>query len=317
MTPDRLPRLTVVPGEHEAMWKYHLNREQRLMDDYEFPDRQGREGILRIHTRKLRLAPNVDLSVLARATIGMSGADLANLCNEAALIAARYNHKQIERADFNDAIDTILLGEARTLILTEHDQRVIAYHESGHTLVAWCTPGADPVHKVTIVPRGQALGVTEQLPTEDHYNYSRSYLLGRLAVMLGGRVAEEIVIGDITTGAENDLIQATRLARRMVSRWGMGQLGNVAFENNEDQPFLGYELSRGRDYSETTAAQIDQEVQQLLTERHEAVCRLLTDSRDKLDALAQALLEEETVDLDQLEKILGPAAAQAETEPAK
>jgi cell division protease FtsH len=277
------------------------------------PDRQGREGILRIHTRGLRLAPNLDLNAIARATTGMSGADLANLCNEAALNAARYDHKQIERADFDDAIDKILLGAARSLILDEQERRVIAYHEAGHALVAWLTPEADPVHKVTIIPRGRALGVTEQLPSEDHYNYSRTYLLARLAVMLGGRAAEETVIGDVTTGAENDLIQATRLARRMVSRWGMGHLGNIAFETDEEQPFLGYELARGRDYSEATAAQIDHEVQELLTERYQTVSRLLTDARDQLDRLAEALLHEETVDRNDLMRILGahpePAAA--------
>lgn len=269
------------------------------------PDQKGREGILRIHTQKLRLAVNVDLPTLAKATIGMSGADLANLCNEAALIAARYNHRQVERADFDEAIDKILLGEARSLMLSEHDRRVIAYHEGGHALVAWLTPAADPVHKVTIVPRGRALGVTEQLPLEDHYNYNRNYLLARLAVMLGGRAAEALVIGDITTGAENDLVQATRLARRMVTRWGMGKLGNVAFEADQEQPFLGYELARGRDYSETTAAQIDQEVQQLLAERYQTVCQLLTEARPKLEALAQALLHEEVIDQNHLQKILG------------
>jgi len=269
------------------------------------PDRPGREGILRIHTRGLPLAPSVDLADIARATTGMSGADLANLCNEAALLAARYNHKRIERADFDESIDKILLGAARTLILDEHERRVIAYHEAGHALAAWFTAQADPVHKVTIIPRGRALGMTEQLPEDDHYNYSRTYLLARLAVMLGGRAAEDTVMGDITTGAENDLVQATRLARRMITRWGMGELGTLAFETDEEHPFLGYELARGRDYSEATAAQIDEEVRQLLAERYQTVCRLLTEARDRLDALAEALLHDETVDHDQLVKILG------------
>jgi len=270
------------------------------------PDRQGREGILRIHTRELRLAPNLGLNAVARATTGMSGADLANLCNEAALIAARYNHPTITRVDFDEAIDKILLGAARSLVLNEDERQVIAYHEAGHALVAWLTPQADPVHKVTIIPHGRALGVTEQLPADDHYNYSRRYLLARLAVMLGGRAAEETVIGDITTGAENDLVQATRLTRRMVTRWGMGQLGTVAFETDDEQPFLGYELTRGRGYSEATAAQIDQEVQQLLAARYQAVCRLLTNAREQLDRLAQALLREETVGQAELVQILGP-----------
>ena len=280
------------------------------------PDRQGREGILHIHTRKLRLAPNVELTALARATTGMSGADLANLCNEAALVAAQYGHQQVERVDFNEAIDKILLGEARSLMLSEQDRQVIAYHEGGHALVAWLSPAADPVHKVTIIPRGRALGATEQLPNEDQYNYSRSYLLARLAVMLGGRAAEDVIIGDITTGAENDLVQATRLARHMFTRWGMGHMGNVAFEAGDEQPFLGYELARGRDYSEATAAQIDREVEQLLAERYQFVRQLLIGTRDKLDRLAEALLREESVDQAELTQILGPHPQSGEADTA-
>jgi cell division protease FtsH len=270
------------------------------------PDRQGREGILRIHTRQLRLTPNVDLALLARTTTGFSGADLANLCNEAALLAAHHNHGQVDMADFEEALDKVLLGGVRPLLLDDHERRVVAYHEAGHALVAWLTPAADPVHKVTIIPRGRTLGVTEQLPGEDHYNYSREYLLARLAVMLGGRTAEEIAIGDITTGAENDLVEATRLARRMVTRWGMGSLGLVAFQADEEHPFLGYELAQGRDYSEATAARIDQEVQRLLEERHEAVRHLLAAENEKLDRLVQTLLHEETIDQDELARILGP-----------
>jgi cell division protease FtsH len=224
------------------------------------PDRRGREGILRIHTRTLRLDADVDLALLARTTTGFSGADLASLCNEAALLAARNDREQVTMADFEEAVDKVLLGGVRPLLLDDHERRIIAYHESGHALVAWFTPAADPVHKVTIIPRGQALGVTEQLPGEDHYNYSRQALLARLAVMLGGRTAEEVAIGDITTGAEKDLVEATRLARRMVTRWGMGNLGLTAFQADEEQPFLGYELAQGRDYSEDTAARIDRDV---------------------------------------------------------
>ena len=278
------------------------------------PDRPGREGILRIHTRKLRLAPDVDLSVLARSTTGMSGADLANLCNEATLFAAHHNHSQVTMADFEEAVDKIVLGKARPLLLDVRERRVVAYHESGHALVAWLTPTADPVHKVTIVPHGRALGVTEQLPGEDHYNYSHSYLLARLAVLLGGRTAEEIALGDVTTGAENDLIEATRLARRMVTRWGMGNLGLVAFKVDEQQPFLGYELSQGRDYSEATAARIDQEVQRLLEERHEAVHHLLVSAREQLDHLVEGLLQEETVTQETLTQILGPRPKPSEAD---
>jgi cell division protease FtsH len=276
------------------------------------PDRQGREGILRIHTRDLRLGDDMDLSLLARTTTGLSGADLANLANEAALVAARHDHGLVTMIDFEEALDKILLGGVRPLLLDAHDRRVVAYHEAGHALVAWLTPAADPVHKVTIIPRGRALGVTEQMPGEDHYNYSREYLLARLAVMLGGRTAEEIAVGDITTGAENDLVEATRLARRMVTRWGMGSLGPVAFQADERQPFLGYELAQGRDYGEATAARIDQEVQRLLEERHEVVYRLLADARSQLDLLVKNLLKEETIDQDMLAQILGARPEPAE-----
>jgi len=270
------------------------------------PDRQGREGILRIHTRQLRLASDVDLSTLSRTTMGFSGADLANLCNEAALIAARHNHAQVTMADFEEALDKLILGGARPRLADVNERRVVAYHETGHALVAWLTPAADPVHKITIIPHGRALGVTEQLPGEDHYNYSRSYLMARLAVMLGGRTAEETAIGEITTGAENDLIEATRLARRMVTRWGMSNLGPMAFKTDDEHPFLGYELTQGRDFSEATAARIDQEVQQMIEERHEFVRKLLMNAREKLDLLAETLLKEETVDQEELIRILGP-----------
>jgi cell division protease FtsH len=269
-------------------------------------DRKGREGILRIHTQNLCLAPDADMALLARTTTGFSGADLANLCNEAALVAARHDHAQVTMADFEEAEDKILLGEARPLLLNDHDRQVVAYHEAGHALVAWLTPGADPVHKVSIIPRGRALGVTEQMPGDDHYNYSREYLVARLLVMLGGRTSEEIALGDMTTGAENDLIEATRLARRMVTRWGMGSLGPVAYQTDEQQPFLGYELTQGRDFSETTATQVDRDVQQMLQERHETARQLLTGARDKLDDLVKALLQEETIDQDDMARILGP-----------
>jgi cell division protease FtsH len=270
------------------------------------PDRQGREGILRIHTQKLRLGPDVDLSTLSRATTGFSGADLANLCNEAALISARHNHAKVLMTDFEEAQDKILLGGARPALMDADERRIVAYHESGHALVAWLSPAADAVRKVTIVPHGHALGLTEQLPDNDHYNYSVSYLLARLGVMLGGRTAEEIAIGDVTTGAENDLMEATRLARRMVTRWGMGKLGLMTFATDEHQPFLGSPLAQGREYSEATAARIDQDVQRLLEERHKAVHQLLTRAREKLDRLVKALLQEETIAQDRLAEILGP-----------
>jgi len=269
------------------------------------PDRRGREGILKIHSRGLRLAPDVSLTIMARSTTGFSGADLANLCNEAALIAARAGHEQVSMQDFEEALDRIILGAARSTILSDHDREVVAYHEAGHALVAWLLPNADPVHKVTIIPRGRALGVTEQLPGEDQVNYSREYLLSRISVMLGGRTAEELAIGDITTGAENDLVEATRLARRMVTRWGMGDLGLMAISTDAEQPFLGYELAQGHEYSEETSARIDHYIQQLLENRHEEVKHLLTQSREKLDALVEALLREETIDQNELSEILG------------
>jgi cell division protease FtsH len=245
----------------------------------------------------------------------MSGADLANLANEGALIAARHNHTEVARSDFEEALDQILLGGERPALRDPNERRVVAYHESGHALAAWLTPQAEPVHKVTIIPHGRALGVTEQLPSDDRYNYSRDYLLARVLVMLGGRAAEEIVMGDITTGAENDLVEATRLVRRMITRWAMGDLGPIAYQADEQQPFLGYELSQGRDYSESTAARIDQEIQRVLGEQYESVRQLLLGSRSKLDSLAGQLLEDETVLEDQLTQILGPRP-ESEAEPA-
>jgi cell division protease FtsH len=269
------------------------------------PDRKGREGILGIHTQRLNLAQDVDLRILAGTTTGFSGADLANLCNEAALIAARGNQESILMCDFEEALDRILLGATRTLLLNDHERRIVAYHEAGHALVAWLTPVADPVRKISIIPHGRALGVTEQLPGEDHYNYSKEYLLARLAVMLGGRTAEEVALNEITTGAENDLMEATRLARRMITRWGMGSLGLMVLLSNEEQPFLGYELTQGRDYSEETAARIDQDIQCLLDERQRKVHKLLIENLSKLDQLVQVLLREETIEEHTLVNILG------------
>jgi cell division protease FtsH len=275
------------------------------------PDRRGREGILRIHTRRLRLAADVDLVRLSRTATGLSGADLANLCNEAALTAARHNHSEVSMPDFDEAWDKLILGAARSTVLTPHEREVVACHESGHAVVAWLTAAADPVRKVTIVPRGRALGVTEQLPIEERYNMSRGDLLARLDVMLAGREAEALVMREVTTGAEKDLIQATRLARRMIARWAMGELGPVAFDCDDEQPFLGYRMAQSRDYSETTAARIDREVEQLLSRRQTAVRTMLVAAREQLDALSARLLKEETVTDVELEAILGPRPAAA------
>jgi cell division protease FtsH len=274
----------------------------------DLPDKDGREGILRIHTRGLKLAPEVDLKAVAAATIGLSGADLQNLCNEAALVAARNNRTAVTQADFWEAHDKIRMGAAHPHLVNPDERKVVAYHESGHTLVAWLTPGADAVQKVSIVPRGRALGATEQIPGEERHNMSKGYLLSRLAVLLGGRTSEEIALGDVSTGAENDLVEATTLARRMVTRWGMGDIGLLAFRADEQQPFLGYEMAQGRDYSEDTAARIDRDVARLLDEAHAHVRDLLEGARNELETLVEALLREETVDADELRRILGPRA---------
>ena len=277
------------------------------------PDRKGRLGILSIHTRGLRLAGDVKLDILAGVTAGMSGADLANLCNEAALLAARLGHTTIRMPDFETALDKIVLGDARPLVMTEKDRRVIAYHEAGHAIVAWFTVEADPVHKVTIIPHGLALGVTEQIPGEDKYNYSRRELLARLAVMMGGRASEELAIGEMTTGAENDLKEATRLARKMVTRWAMTDFGFMTLDGNEEQPFLGYEISQGREYSEASAARVDEEVQKLLKERYDYTRSCLIERKTELDLLVSALMGHEAVTREDLEGIIGPRPQETTT----
>jgi cell division protease FtsH len=272
------------------------------------PDLKGRRGILEIHVRQLTLADDLNLDQVAGMTMGMSGAQLANLCNEAALFGARRGHEAVMQSDFESALDKIVLGDERPLALNPEARRVIAYHESGHALVAWLTPEADQVHKVTIIPHGMALGVTEQRPDEDQYNVSRRYLVARLAVMLGGRASEEVAIGDVTTGAENDLKQATELARRMVTAWGMSELGLAAYESAGEDRFLGYELGRNRAYSEETARRIDKAIHDLLEESHERAVRLLREGRDRLDRLVEALLDHETVPQSELTELLGPRA---------
>jgi cell division protease FtsH len=270
------------------------------------PDRAGRESILKIHTRDKPLADDVNLGELAKATIGFSGADLANLANEAALTAARRSHKRISARDFADAFDRIVLGIESPPLSNEQERKVTAYHEAGHALVAALTTGADPVHKVTIVPRGQSLGVTYLSPDDDRRNHSREQLAARMAVLLGGRSAEEVAFSEITTGAESDLRRVTQLARRMVANWGMTDaLGPVNFGDDETQPFLGYSLTQGRDYSEETAARIDAEVKRLVEDAHEQAVNLLRTHRDKLDMLAQELLANEMVDRGRVMAIAG------------
>jgi cell division protease FtsH len=277
------------------------------------PDRAGREAILRVHARDVPLAPDVKLDVIAASTVGMVGADLANLVNEAALTAARHDLEQVTQTCFEEAMDRIMMGAERPLILSKEERRVIAYHEGGHALVALLVPGADPVHKVTIVPRGQTLGVTQIVPIDDRHNYARSYLLARLAVGLGGRVAEELETGEITTGAENDLKEVTMLAREMVTRWGMSQRLGAVFLGGEQEVFLGREvgLRERESYSEQTAALIDAEVQQQISERYAYVQQLLSQHHEELERIAQALLERESLDEQQLQLLLKAASTNA------
>ncbi len=261
------------------------------------PDINGRFGILRVHTRNVPLAEDVDLKVVARGTPGFAGADLANLVNEAALIAARRDKKKVEMEDFEYAKDKVVMGvERKTLMLTDEDKEITAYHEAGHALVAAFMPGTDPLHKVTIIPRGRALGLTMQLPTEDKHNYKRSYVESQIAVLMGGRVAEELTQDDITTGAGNDIVRATELARQMVCDWGMSQLGPLALGAKDEPVFLGRDYVQRSDYSEDTAVKIDQEVERIVGEGLERARKILTEHRAVLERLAHELLDRESLE---------------------
>ncbi len=269
------------------------------------PDVKGREEILRVHSRKIPLGDDVNLSVLARGTPGFSGADLANLVNEAALNAARYNRKSVSMGDFEGAKDKVLMGaERRSMIISEEEKRTTAYHEGGHALVAAMMKHADPLHKVTIIPRGMALGVTMQLPTDDKHNYSRDHLEADLAVLMGGRIAEELYLSQMTTGASNDIERATEMARRMVCEWGMSDLGPLTFGKKEEQIFLGREIAQHRDFSEDTAIRIDQEVRRLVMLGYERARDILTQHGDILHRLAAALLEREVLDAQEIKAII-------------
>jgi cell division protease FtsH len=275
------------------------------------PDVKGRLEILKVHTRKIPLDENVNLEILARGTPGFSGADLANLVNEAALLAARKSKSKVEMSDFEAAKDKVLMGvERRSMIISEEEKRNTAYHEAGHALVAKLIPGTDPIHKVSIIPRGRALGVTQQLPLDDRYTYSRDYLLKTLNVLLGGRAAEEIALHHMTTGAGNDLERATELARRMVTEWGMSEkLGPLTFGKKDEQIFLGREIAKHKDYSEKTAEEIDDEVRRLVTEAYEGSKKLLQENYDLLDALAKRLLEKETIEGHEIDRLIEEARA--------
>ncbi len=261
------------------------------------PDVRGREAILRVHAKKTPLSDDVDLSVLARGTPGFAGADLANLVNEAALVAAGQNRKVVTMFDFELAKDKVMMGaERKSMIMTPEDKRITAFHEAGHALVAAVEPHADPVHKVTIIPRGMALGLTMQLPLDDKLNYHRDYLDAELAILMGGRIAEEIFIGRVTTGAKSDIERATDLARKMVCEWGMSELGPVSLGKKEEQIFLGREINQHRDYSEATAIKIDDQVRKLVEAGYARARNIISDKADALKRIAEALLEREVLD---------------------
>jgi cell division protease FtsH len=269
------------------------------------PDVRGREGILKVHTRKIPLDEGVDVNVIARGTPGFTGADLANIVNEAALNAARYNKKVVTMADFEIAKDKVMMGaERKSMVISDEEKRITAYHEAGHTLVGLKVPNIDPVHKVTIIPRGMALGVTMYLPEKDRLSASKEYLLGQIAMAMGGRIAEDMFIGSITTGAANDIEKATEVARAMVCEYGMSELGPLTFGKKEEQIFLGREISQHRDYSEDTAIKIDQEVQKIVRGQYERAETILKENKDVLVRLAEALLEYETLDAVQIRRVV-------------
>jgi cell division protease FtsH len=273
------------------------------------PDVKGRLEILKVHTRNVPVDEKVNLDEIARGTPGFSGADLENLVNEAALLAARNAKTKVEKSDFEAAKDKVLMGvERRSMIISEEEKKNTAYHEAGHSLVAKLTPGTDPLHKVSIIPRGRALGVTQQLPIDDKYTYSKDYLLKALSVFLGGRAAEEIALNHMTTGAGNDLERATDLARKMVTEWGMSEkLGPLTFGKKDEQIFLGREIVRHKDYSEKTAIDIDEEVKKIVIEAYNTSKNLLTANRDILETFAKALLEKETMDGAEIDALIQEA----------
>ena len=281
------------------------------------PDVKGREKILAVHGRKKALADNVDWEIIARGTPGFSGADLENMVNEAALLAARGNAEKITMQHLEQAKDKVMMGaERRSMIITEKEKEITAYHEAGHALVARLLPGTDPIHKVTIIPRGRALGLTQQLPVDEKHTYAKSYLMNNLCILLGGRAAEELVFGEITTGSGNDIERCSLLARKMVCEWGMSdELGPLTFGKKEEQIFLGREISQHRDYSETTAVRIDEEVKRIVLAANAKVHTLLSDNLAILKAMAAALLEKETLALEDIEALLAPPVVSAEAVP--
>jgi len=289
------------------------------------PDIRGREQILLVHMRKVPIAPDVDASVIARGCPGFSGADLANLVNEAALFAARGSKRLVDMDDFERAKDKIIMGtERKSMVMPEEERRNTAYHESGHAIVARLLPGTDPVHKVTIIPRGRALGVTVQLPEQDRYSYNRDYLLNNIAVLFGGRIAEELFMNQMTTGASNDFKRATEMARRMVTEWGMSDvMGPMVYSENEGEVFLGRSVTTHQAISDETMQKVDKEIRRIIDQQYTLARKLLDDNRDKVEAMTKALLEWETIDAEQIEDIMSgrpprppkPVAAKPTTPP--
>jgi cell division protease FtsH len=302
--PDVLDKALLRPGRFDR---------QIVVDS---PDVKGRKGILEVHTRETPIADDVDLEILAKSTPGLVGADLANMVNEAALLAAKRNKKAIEMQDFEDAKDKIMMGkERKSLVIPEEEKKLTAYHEAGHTLVTMKTKNADPLHKVTIIPRGQAMGVTHQLPIDERHNYSRSYIMAKLDTLLGGRAAEQLVFDELSTGAGNDIEQATKLARKMVTEWGMSdKMGPLTFGKKNEEVFLGKEISRTRNFSEKTAELIDEEVKNIVSEAEINAKTILEDNRELLDKVAKELLEHETLSKQDIEKLMNGEELNKESE---
>jgi cell division protease FtsH len=286
------------------------------------PDIRGREEILKVHMRKVPLAPDVKPDIIARGTPGFSGADLANLVNEAALFAARGNKRLVDMEDFERAKDKVIMGaERRSMVMPEEERRNTAFHESGHAVVAKLLPKTDPVHKVTIIPRGRALGVTMQLPTEDRYSQDRDRLLNTITVLFGGRIAEELFMHQMTTGASNDFERATEIARRMVTQWGMSdELGTMVYGENEGEVFLGRSITTHKNVSEATLQKVDAEIRRIVDDQYKLARKLLESNRDKVEMMAKALLEWETLDAEQLNDIMAgnaPRPPKPSSTPAK
>jgi cell division protease FtsH len=283
----------------------------------ERPDWRDREKILKVHARKIALAEGIDFISIAKGTPGMTGADLENLVNEAAILASRESASAVTMAHFEQAKDKLLMGGERKMVISDNEKRLTAYHEAGHTLIAKLLPGTDPIHKVTIIPHGMALGITQQLPEDDRYHYPRSYLENRICVVLGGRAAERLVFGEVSTGAQNDLKVVTDLAEKMVCQWGMSEkVGPVAFTRGEEHPFLGRKLAEEKSFSEEMAWKIDQEITAIIRHEEDIADELLSANRPLLDALATALQEEETLDGDRVEEIIqGTASGSLQSKP--